>query len=128
MPDNGWFYDHPGANAHDITEHVRRSLWIMGYRQAWFDCTEADPPYAGEMRWRDQVFPMEWQPRQYLIVRLARDDKEIVHAFSTLLGFRPQFGYEDESGRSVVEWRRTGYAGRAEELASRPDVRNLKKL
>jgi hypothetical protein len=128
MPENAWFYGNPGANAYDISEHVRRSLWFMGYRQAWFDCTQADPPYAGTLRWRDQELTVEWEPRQYLIVRLQRDDKDIVQGFSAILGFQPQFQYQDSDGRSVFEWRRIGLKARAEELTGMAGVENLKQL
>jgi hypothetical protein len=128
MPENAWFYGNPGSNAYDVSEHVRRSLWFTGYRQAWFDCTRAESPYSGMVRWREQEFPIEWESGRYLVAWLEREDKEIVRGFSTILGIKPLLQYQDADGRTAVEWRRTGQAARAEELAAMPGVKDVKRL
>jgi hypothetical protein len=128
MPENTWFYGDPGTNAYNISEHIRQSLWLAGYREAWFDCTKTDPPYAGTLRWLNQAISIEWEPRQWLIAKLVHNDNYIVKGLSTILGFKPQIEYENAEGRTVFEWRRTGLSARTGELAHKAEVDQLERI
>ena len=116
MPEAEWFYGNPGSNKYDISEHVRQSLWINGYRTAWFDCTKDQPPYEGRLLWRDQPIELVWEPRQYVLLKFPQYDEYITRGLSVVLGFKPLFRYRDNDGRITVEWRRVGLKARQEEL------------
>ncbi len=125
MPLAEWFYSNPGSNKYDISEAVRRSFWFRGFGMAWFDATKADPPYAGQLEWREQIMELEWEPRQFAILRMLKDDPVAVDGLSSLLGFKPAFRYQDAQGRAVAEWRKVGLAARQRELAAMADVWNV---
>lgn len=128
MPLAEWFYSNPGANNYDISEAVRRSFWFRGFGMAWFDATKAIPPYTGQLEWLGQIMELEWEPRQYVILRLSKDDPLAVEGLSSLLGFKPAFRYQDAQGRAVVEWRKVGLAARQAELAAMTGVQNVLRI
>jgi len=128
MPLAEWFFSNPGSNKYDISEAVRRSFWFRGFGMAWFDATKADPPYVGQLEWRDQLMELEWEPRQFVILRLPQDDPAVVDGLTSLLGFKPAFRYQNAQGHTVVEWRKVGLAQRQQELAATTDVRNITRV
>ena len=128
MPLAEWFFSSPGSNKYDISEAVRRSFWFRGFGHAWFDSTKADPPYVGQLEWRDQLMGLEWEPRQFVILRMPKDDPIAVDGLASLLGFKPAFRYLDAQGHTVAEWRKVGLAQRQQELAATTDVRNVPRV
>lgn len=128
MPKADWFYGNPGSNKYNISEHVRHSLWFNGYRSVWFECTRHQSPYEGKLFWHDQQMELVWEPRQYLLLKLPQYDEYVVHGLSMVLGFKPQFRYRDDAGRTAVEWRRVDLKARQEELerAGAADLEVLK--
>lgn len=106
-----WFETHPGTTLFDIGEHLRQSFWRYGLGTAWFTATRAESPYAAEFRWSNAVYRMEWIPREYVLLRMPRDEKAVIDAFCVVLGFKPIFRYTDGDD-TVIEWRRVDRAAR----------------
>lgn len=88
-----WFLDKPGINTYDIEVHVQRSFWHDGFGEAFFRCTEVEPPYRCEGFWRGQEVAFEWVPRQWLILYLQEYDEAVVEGFSAVMRLSPSIRY-----------------------------------
>lgn len=147
-----WFLDKPGANKYDIEAHVQRSFWHNGFGEAFFRCTEAEPPYRCEGFWRGQELEFEWVPRQWLTLYMQAYDENIVEGFSGVMRLQPSIRYtlaasqhgqgtgeeapaeaEADEGagpqeRFAVEWRVRSVAERMRELVEQAGVESVRQV
>lgn len=130
-PEVHWFYaeKHPSAGA--VAEQLRQSLWFVRLQEAWVspvDPRQKDPPFRYRGYWREHVFEIEFEPRRYVILRMAQDLPRVVEALQRSLGAAPAFAYVDEEGRAVYEWRWGDREARWQQLQGIPRYQRLRRL
>lgn len=104
MPTARWFFEPEVNSKFVLQEHLRQDFWRSGPSTLWVDAVQTTPPYKAVGYWHDLTFEIEWVPRDYVILRANRADKEILRATTLQLGFKPARQGE-EGGQYVTEWR-----------------------
>lgn len=99
-----WFFEPDPNSKFIVQEHLRQDYWRSGPATMWIDAVQTTPPYKAVGYWHDVNFELEWQPRDYVLLRASRKEKELIRATSLQLGFQPS-RQEEEGGKYVVEWR-----------------------
>ncbi len=111
-----WFFAELAPSRHGIENELRLSFWEAGYGQMWFSCTKDEPPYECDGRWNAKTFAVEWEPADYLLLKLKEPDEEILDAFQRILKHRALAAYRNGGGQVVVEWRVKDADARFQEL------------
>lgn len=124
-----WFYKEPEHRPYFIEERLHSTFWAARLPQVRFDCVRAEPPFLCRGTWRTLPFEMEWQPRQWLIIRAPQDlPEDMLLGFSRVLGFKPAFRYEDPQGRMVYEWHLDGGKARWSAIQGVPIYKRPERL
>jgi hypothetical protein len=100
-----WFFVKFPPSRHEIESELRLSFWQAGYGQMWFSCTKDEPPYECDGHWHNQAFSIEWEPGNYLHLKMQQADEELLEAFRRMLRHKALAAYRNGGGTVVVEWR-----------------------
>jgi hypothetical protein len=123
-----WFSKQLPASRHGIENAVRLAFWAAGFGDAYFTCTQAEPPIKCMGLWHSsESLDLEWAPKDYFMLRMKQPNQEALDAFQRVLGHKALAAYRDPKGDVVVEWRvRDGKARFAELQQS--GVKELERL
>ena len=111
-----WFFTQFPPSRHGIENALRLAFWKAGYGEIWFSCTKDAPPYECVGNWHKQDFTIEWEPKNYLFLKMKDPDEELLDAFQRMVKHKALAAYKDPSGRVVVEWRVNDAPARIQEL------------
>jgi hypothetical protein len=124
---NHWFYAERQLTPGATVEKMRQDLWSYGFYNIWLTLTKKDAPYAASGLWGADRFEIEFEPRKFLIIRLAKENEWLKTAFTRALGMAPHFWYQDKAGQ-VYEWRMADRDGRWQAMQGLPAYKSLKRL
>jgi len=113
-----WFFSSLPASRHGIENELRLAFWKAGYAEMWFSCTKEEPPYQCDGHWHDQDFAIEWEPTNFLLLKMKQADQELLDAFQRMLKHKALAAYKNGGGSVVVEWRVKDADARFQELQS----------
>ena len=71
---------------------------------------------------------LEFEPRQYVVIRASADNAWLIKGFTRTLGMKPHFQYQDKQGQFVTEWRMAGREARWSAMQGVPTYKNPKRL
>ena len=117
MPSNFLFTQFPASRS-VIENELRLSFWRAGFKRMWFTCTKDTAPFECSAVWNDKEFAVEWEPQNYLLLKMERVDEELLKAFKNVLGHAALAAYKNGGGHVVVEWRVKDAEARFNELQS----------
>ncbi len=122
-----WFFTPFPASRHGIENELRLAFWKAGYGQMWFTCTKDTAPFECEGHWHNKDFSIEWEPANYLRLKMQDADEELLDAFRRILKHRALAAYRNGGGTVIVEWRVKDADARFQELQS-SGVAQLERL
>jgi hypothetical protein len=67
-------------------------------------------------------------PRQYVIIRAAKENEWLLKGFIRVLGMKPHFQYQDKQGQFITEWRMAGREARWSSMQGVPTYKNPRRL
>ena len=123
-----WFYGERHLSPGATIEELRHELWAGGYYNIWLSLVKKDAPYVANGQYSAEKFEMEFEPRQYVILRAAADNAWLIKGFTRVLGMKPHFQYQDKQGQFVTEWRMGGREARWSAMQGVPTYKNIKRL
>ena len=121
-----WFFSPVPASRYAVENQVRWGYWKAGYGQVFLTCTKDQTPYELEGRWGSKSFLIEWEPKNYLLLKLKSVDEDLLQATQRALGHKALAAYKTDAG-IVVEWRGKDYDARYKELQA-SGVQELQRL
>ena len=125
---NHWFYGERRVSPGASIEELRHELWAGGFYNAWLRLTKSEPPYTASGFYGTETFELEFEPRQYAIVRAAKENEWLIKGFTRTLGMKPHFQYQDKQGQFVTEWRMAGRESRWSAMQGVPTYKNARRL
>ncbi len=125
---NHWFYGERRVSPGASIEELRHELWAGGFYNVWLRLTKNEPPYTASGLYGTEAFELEFEPRQYVILRTAKENEWLLKGFTRTLGMKPHFQYQDKQGKLVTEWRMSGLAARWSAMQGVPTYKNAKRL
>ena len=109
-----WFYQEPETGRpYMISERVTHTFWANRLSGLYLRCVQAEAPYRVVGDWRGITIEMEWEVRQYLILRTPQEERGLITVCSEVLGFAPTISYTDGDNLFVTEWYADSAAGNA---------------
>jgi hypothetical protein len=122
-----WFVTRPSPARSVIENELRLSFWKAGLSAMWFSCTRAIVPFECLGFWDEKEFLIEWEPMNYLFLRMKAPNQDLLLAFERVLGHKALAAYRDGDGTVVVEWRVKDSDVRFDELREKgaPDLERL---
>ena len=111
-----WFFTQFPPSRHGIENELRLAFWKAGYGEMWFSCTKDTPPYECVGHWHKQDFTIEWEPKNYLLLKMKDADGDLLDAFQRMVKHKALAAYKNSGGRVVVEWRVKDADTRLQEL------------
>ncbi|MDE3088969.1 MAG: hypothetical protein KGJ80_06265 [Chloroflexota bacterium] len=122
-----WFFTQFPPSRHGIENELRLAFWKVGCGQMWITCTKDVPPYECDGHWHNQDFAVEWEPGNYLRLRMKEANEDLLDAFRRMLKHGALAAYKNGGGTVVVEWRVKDADARFEELQM-SGARELERL
>jgi hypothetical protein len=123
-----WFYHTQGDSAYQIAERVRLTLWDARIYNFWLDVTRATAPMQMRGNYADQPAEINWQPGEWLNLRLQSSETSLVDTFSYVLGFKPSLCFIDADNYNNWEWHLKDTEQRWHELSGNPVYQAVKRL
>ena len=123
-----WFYAERILSPGAIVENLRHDMWANGYYNIWLTLTQNEAPYRLSGLYGQDKFEVEFEPRQFLMLRAAKENEWLIKAFTRSLGMPPHFQYQDKQGQFVTEWRMSGREARWSSMQGVPTYKNVKRL
>jgi hypothetical protein len=123
-----WFYGERQLSPGATIEELRHELWAGGYYNVWLRLVKNDPPYVASGLYNAEKFELEFEPRQYVVIRANADNAWLIKGFTRVLGMKPHFQYQDRQGQFVTEWRMGGREARWSAMQGVPTYKNPKRL
>ena len=123
-----WFYAERRLSPGASIEKLRHDLWAWGYYNVWLRLVRSDPPFLASGLYDGEKFELEFEPRQYVILRAAKENEWLLKGFTRVLGMKPHFQYQDKQGQFVTEWRMSGREARWSSMQGVPTYKNAKRL
>jgi hypothetical protein len=123
-----WFYAERQLSPGAAIERLRNDLWAYGYYNVWLRLIKNEAPYVASGQYNAEKFEMEFEPRQYVILRAAKEDEWLLKGFTRVLGMKPHFQFQDKQGLFVTEWRMAGREARWSAMQGVPTYKNAKRL
>ncbi|MBI5650122.1 MAG: hypothetical protein HZC40_06720 [Chloroflexi bacterium] len=100
------FLMQPLANSrHAIENELRSALWRAGFKGMWVSCVQETAPFICQGAWGEKTFTVEWEPKNYLLLKSPSPDQELLNAFQTMLNHHPLAAYKNGGDQVIVEWR-----------------------
>ena len=122
-----WLFKEYPASRSIIENDLRLVFWQAGLKSMWVSCTKETPPFECQADWRGEAFVIEWEPKQYLLLKMKAPNQDLLDAFERILKHRALAAYKNGDGQVVVEWRVGNADARFEELKA-SGVANLERL
>jgi hypothetical protein len=111
-----WFFTRFPPTRHGIENELRLAFWKAGYGQMWFSCTKDAPPYECVGHWHANDFTIEWEPQNYLLLKMKDANEDLLDAFQRMIKHKALAAYKNGGGSVVVEWRVKDADARVQEL------------
>ncbi|MBI4789636.1 MAG: hypothetical protein HY782_21615 [Chloroflexi bacterium] len=111
-----WFSARFPPSRFAIEAELRSAIWKAGFGDLWLSCAREEPPYECQGAWRGKKFTIEWEPANYLLLKLPEPNRDLLEAFEHLLQHRALAGYKNANGEVIVEWRVKDAEARFQEL------------
>lgn len=124
---NHWFYAERQLTPGATVEKMRQDLWSYGFYNIWLTLKRKEAPYLLSGLWGAEKFEIEFEPRHFIIIRLAQENEWLKTAFTRSLGLAPHFSYQEKGG-VVYEWRMAQLESRWQAMQGLPVYKNLKRL
>ena len=121
-----WFFANVPASRYAIENQVRWGFWRAGFGQVYLTCTKDQAPYTLEGRWGNKRFAIEWEPKNFLLLKLPSADDAVLQMCQRALGHKALAAYKTDAG-VVVEWRGKDFDARYKELQT-SGVQELQRL
>lgn len=121
-----WFFTQYPPSRFAIENDLRSKLWFAGFKGLWVSCLKDTPPYQVQGNWNGNDFVMEWEPKNFLYLKMKAPNQELLSAFERALGHKALAAYKNGEG-VVVEWRTHDTDARFKELES-SGVTELERL
>jgi hypothetical protein len=93
----------------------------------WFSCVKETAPFECQGEWGDTDFSMEWEPKNYLLLKMKTPNQDLLNAFERVLKHKALAAYKNGNSSVVVEWRVKNADARFQELQA-SGVGNLERL
>lgn len=123
-----WFYAERRLSPGASIEELRHDLWAGGYYNIWLRIVKNDLPYVARGTYGADTFELEFEPRQYAIIRTNAQNEWLIKGFTRTLGMKPHFQYQDKQGKFVTEWRMAGREARWSSMQGIPTYKNATRL
>lgn len=121
-----WFFkQYPPARS-VIENDLRLTFWKAGLAAIWFTCTKETAPFECQGLWGEEEFALEWEPQNYLLLKMRAPNKDLLTAFERVLKHKALAAYRRD-GTVVVEWRVQNADARFAELKA-DGVSDLERL
>ncbi len=99
-----WFFkNYPPARS-VIENDLRLTFWKAGLARMWFTCTKETAPFECQGLWGDEEFYLEWEPKNYLLLKMRAPNKELLTTFERVLKHKALAAYRQDN-TVIVEWR-----------------------
>ena len=123
-----WFYAERSLSPGAIVENLRHDMWANGYYNIWLTLAKNEAPYILHGLYGQDKFEVEFEPRQFLMLRTAKENEWLIKAFTRALGMPPHFQYQDKQGQFVTEWRMVNREARWSSMQGVPTFKNVTRL
>lgn len=126
-----WFYREPENQAYLISERLNSTFWQARIVSIYWKVEKDEPPYRATGYQGEDRLEMEWQPREWLALRVpaGADVERLVETISKrVLAFPVTLSYVTHDGQRVFEWQRDGGERRWHELQGRYGYSQLRRL
>jgi len=90
---------------HTIENELRFALWRAGFKEMWVSCAQETVPFLCHGAWGEKTFTVEWEPKNYLLLKTPNPDQTLLNAFQVMLDHRPLAAYKNGGNQVIVEWR-----------------------
>jgi hypothetical protein len=121
-----WFFTNYPASRSVIENDLRLRLWASGFKGMWVSCTKDSAPFECKGNWSSNDFVMEWEPKNYLLIKMKAPNPEVLSVFERALKHKALAAYKNADG-VVVEWRVNNADARFQELQA-SGVAELERL
>lgn len=111
-----WFSANYLPSRSVIENDLRLAFWQAGFKGMWFSCTKATTPFECQGDWSGAAFSMEWEPKNYLLLKMKAPNQDLLAVFERVLAHKALAAYKNIEGSVVVEWRAHNSAARFQEL------------
>ncbi len=111
-----WFFATFPPSRSAIESELRQAIWRAGLQDMWLTCTRDQPPYQCQGAWHGKEFTLEWEPGNYILLKMPEPNQELLDAFEKILHHRALAAYKNGDNRVVVEWRVKDPEARFKEL------------
>jgi hypothetical protein len=125
MPTTWLFKQYPPARS-VIENDLRLTFWHAGLAAMWFTCTKETAPFECQGLWGEEEFSLEWEPKNYLLLKMRAPNKDLLTAFERVLKHKALAAYRRDS-TVIVEWRVQNADARLTELQA-TGVADLERL
>jgi len=122
-----WFFTNYPASRSVIENDLRLKFWFGGFKGMWLSCTKESLPYECQCNWNGNAFSMEWEPKNFLLVKMKAPNNEVLDVFERMLGHKALAAYKNGDGNVVLEWRTKNADARFVELEAH-GVAELERL
>lgn len=122
-----WFFTPYPPTGSVIENNLRLSFWKAGLARMWFTCVKATVPFECLGFWGDEEFSLEWEPKNYLLLKMSAPNRDLLTAFERVLKRKALAAYRADDGKVIVEWRVKNTDARFDELKAR-GVADLERL
>mgnify|MGYP006267993191 CR=1 FL=1 len=111
-----WFFTNYPPSRSVIENDLRLKFWFGGFKGMWLSCTKETVPYECQSNWNGNAFSMEWEPKNYLLVKMKTPNQQVLDVFERMLGHKALAAYKNADGTVIVEWRTKNADARFQEL------------
>ncbi len=111
-----WFYTNYPASRSVIENDLRLAFWGAGFKGIWFSCTKETVPFECLGEWSGTTFLIEWEPKNYLLLKMKAPNQELLDLFERVLKHKALAAYKNGDDNVVVEWRVKNADARFQEL------------
>jgi hypothetical protein len=122
-----WFFTQYAPARSVIENDLRLSFWKAGVARVWFSCAKDTSPFECVGFWGDEEFSLEWEPKNFLALKMKAPNQNVLNAFERVLKHKALAAYRNDAGSVVVEWRVRNASARFDELKA-SGVADLERL
>jgi hypothetical protein len=122
-----WFLNSYPSSRSIIENDLRLQFWKAGFKGMWFSCTKDTAPFECHAKWNDKPFTMEWEPKNFVALKMKSPEQDLLDVFEKMLKHRALAAYKNADGNVVVEWRARNVQARFQELQA-SGVAQLERL
>ena len=122
-----WFFTQYEPARSVIENDLRLTFWKAGLARMWFTCTREISPFECLGSWGEEEFSLEWEPKNYLMLKMKAPNQDLLSAFERVLKHKALAAYRSGGGNVVVEWRTKNADARYDELKA-SGVSDLERL